>query len=113
MLMFPASLRSSLELAAGLLVSDVVAAYILSFFHIAFVESFGDIMLVEIAVLFILAGVIDFASSIGAAQFRKALLGARQAYSPSKHKASRRSASVLLGAGLILLAILILAAIYD
>lgn len=106
-------LRSSLQLTAALLAVDGGVAYVLTLLHYTLVESLGDLMLAEVAVLFILAGVLDFASSIGVAQFRKTFLGSKQGYSSSKHKASLRSASVLLVAGLILLAILIVAGVLE
>ncbi len=113
MLMLLRILRSSLQLAAALLAVDGGIAYVLTLFHYAIVESLGDLMLAEVAVLFILAGVLDFASSIGVAQFRKTFLASKQGYSSSKHKASHRNASVLLVAGFILLAILIVASVYE
>jgi hypothetical protein len=105
-------LRSSLQLTLVLLAVDGGVAYVLTIFHYTLVESLGDLMLAEVAVLFILAGVLDFASSIGVAQFRKTFLGSKQGYSSSKHKSSLRSASILLVAGLMLLAILIVAAVF-
>jgi hypothetical protein len=113
MLMLLRVLRSSLQLTLVLLAVDGGVAYVLTILHYTLVESLGDLMLAEVAVLFILAGVLDFASSIGVAQFRKTFLGSKQGYSSSKHKASHQSASVLLITGLILLAILIVATVYD
>jgi hypothetical protein len=73
-------------------------------------ETFGDMLLVEAAVLFLLAGIIDFGASVGFAQFRKSLLLSREAYSPEKRKESERRAIALAGSGACLLAILILLA---
>ncbi len=103
-------LLRSLELAAVLLVADCVAAYASTSLGFAFIEILGDLMLVEVGVLFVVAGLIDFASSIAVAQFRKTVLRSKQGYSPSGHKESQHRASVSLVTGLILLLLLIIAA---
>ena len=113
MLSFLGILRRSLQLAAAMLAVDCVAAYLLIFFKYTFIEVIGDLMLGEVAVLFILAGLWDFASSIGMIQFRKIVLSSNEGYSSSKHKESERKASVLFLAGLFLFLILIVAAIYE
>jgi hypothetical protein len=76
------------------------------------IETFGDILLVEAAVLFLLAGIVDFGTSVGFAQFRKSLLLSKQAYSPEKRKESERRAIQLACSGALLLAILILLAAF-
>ena len=72
----------------------------------------GDFMLVEAATLFIVAGLIDFSTSIGAVQFRKIILASKQEYSAIKHKGYERKALILLIAGLILLGILVTLSVY-
>jgi hypothetical protein len=93
-------------------VVDGLVAYGLVLFGFSFVETIGDLMLVEAAILFLVAGLIDFSSSIGGAQFRKTVLGAKQEYSQSAHKEAERGAMVLVLAGvftfLVLMAIAVL-----
>jgi hypothetical protein len=108
MLTFLRTLVRGTEWAAVLLVTDALVS---SSLGLGFVEILGDLMLVEVGVLFVLAGLIDFASSIGAAQFRKTILKSKEGYSDSKHKESERRASIALIAGVILFLLLILAAI--
>jgi hypothetical protein len=73
----------------------------------------GDLMLVEVAVLFVMAGILDFASSIGMAQFRKAFLSSKEDYSPEKRKEKERTAMVFLFTGLSLLGFMIVLLLYD
>ena len=73
----------------------------------------GDLMLAEVAVLFILAGILDFASSIGMAQFRKTFLSSNEDYSPEKRKERERTAAIFLFTGLVLLAAMILLMVYN
>jgi hypothetical protein len=112
MLSFPRIVRRSVQLATGILVADCVVGFLLTFLRFTFIEVVGDLILGEVAVLFITAGLIDFASSIGATQFRKTILASKQGYSSSKHKMSERQASVLFLAGVILFSILIVVSIY-
>lgn len=106
-------LGRSVRLALVLLVADGVAAYGLTFLSYRFIEVMGDLMLIEVAILFILAGLLDFSTSIGAAQFRKTLLGSKQGYSSSKHKEAEKKALVYFLGGLIIFLILIVFALYK
>jgi len=113
MLRFLTVLVRALQLVGGLLLVNVLTAYLLTRLNYSFVEVIGDLMLMEVAVLFILAGVVDFSTSIGAAQFRKTILAAKQGYSASRHKEAGWKALVFFLAGLILLLILVVAALYT
>ena len=70
-------------------------------------------MLIEVAVLFILAGLLDFSRSIGAVEFRKMILGSKQEYSSSAHKEAEKKAVVFFLGGIILLSMLVVLAIYS
>ena len=96
-----------------LLVADGLAAYGLTFLNFRFVEVMGDLMLIEVAILFVLAGILDFSNSIGAAQFRKTMLGSKEGYSSSKHKETQRTALVYFLGGLIIFLMLIVLALYE
>ena len=111
MLTFLTILKRAILFVAAMLAGDSIVSFMLYSLKLAFAETFGDLILVEVAIFFILAGVIDFASSVGVTQFRKSYLGREQGYSPSEHKESERRASVFLVAGLILFFLLILAVI--
>ena len=113
MLMLLSVLGRSVRLALGLLVADGLAAYGLTFLSYSFIEVMGDLMLGEVALLFLLAGLLDFFSSIGAAQFRKTFLGSKQGYSASKHKEAEKKALVFFFAGLIIFLMLIIFALYS
>lgn len=112
MLTFLTILGRSLRILGGLLFTDGLVAYGLTFLRYRFIETVGDFMLVEVAVLFLLAGLLDFSSSIGAVEFRKTILGSKQEYSSSAHKDAERKASVFFLGGMILLSMLIIMAIY-
>jgi hypothetical protein len=106
-------LGRSVRLVLGLLVADGLAAYGLTFLGYSFIEVMGDLMLVEVALLFLLAGLLDFSTSIGAAQFRKTILGSKQGYSSSRHKEAEGKAVVFFVAGLIIFLTLIIFALYS
>ncbi len=112
MLTFLTILGRSLRIAGGLLVADGLAAYSLTFLSYRFIETIGDSMLIEVAILFLLAGLLDFYSSVGAVQFRKVVLGSKQEYSSSAHKEAEKKALVSFLSGVILLLMLIVLALY-
>ena len=113
MLTLPTVLGRSVRLALILLVADGLAAYGLTFLSFRFIEIMGDLMLIEVAILFVLAGLLDVGTSIGAAQFRKTILGSKEGYSSSKHKDAERTALLYFLGGMILFLILIVFAIYE
>jgi uncharacterized membrane protein len=112
MLTFLTILSRSLRIAGGLLFADGLAAYGLTFLSYRFIEIIGDSMLIEVAILFMIAGLLDFSSSIGAVQFRKTILGSKQEYSSSAHKEAEKKASVFFLVGVILLLVLVVVALY-
>lgn len=113
MLRFFEVLRKVVMLDVILVAVNGVAGYVLAVFGYSIVEAIGDMMLVEVAGLLILAGLLDFGSSIGMFQFRKVFFASKENYSASKRKDSERKALVFLFAALILFSILILAAVYE
>jgi hypothetical protein len=98
-------------IVACAIAGDGFVAYGMIPFGFSFIEIIGDLMLVEVAILFLAAGLIDFSSSIGAVQFRKSVLGFKQDYSQSAHKEAERKAAVLVLAGVVIFAILIAIAV--
>ena len=111
MLTFPKILGRSLLVAAAAILGDGLVSIGMSSLGYSFVEVQGDLMLVEVAILFLVAGLIDFASSVGAVEFRKTLLHSKQEYSQSAHKEAGRRALVLVIAGILILGVLILGAV--
>jgi hypothetical protein len=73
----------------------------------------GDLMLAEVAALFIIAGILDFSSSIGMAQVRKTFLSSKEDYSPEVRKEKERTAVVFLFTGLVLLVAMVLLMVYN
>jgi hypothetical protein len=114
MLTYAQVIRRSMKYAGILLAGDVAVA-LLPFF--TWIESsrigmIGDLLLVEVAVLFIMAGILDISSSGGMTGFRK-LFSSNIEYSAVKRKESERHAMVFLIAGSLLLAAMIALATYD
>lgn len=104
----------SIECAGTLLAADVLVALAPFFTWIdsLCIGVIGDLLLMEVAALFILAGILDIGSSAGMTGFRK-LFSPNVEYSTAKRKETERNAMVLLIAGLLLLAAMIGLATYD
>lgn len=102
MLTFLRIITRSIAVVACAVAGDIFVAYGMMSFGFSFIEIIGDLMLVEAAILFLVAGLVDFASSIGAAQFRKTILGSKEDYSQLAHKEAERQAAVLVLAGVVL-----------
>lgn len=106
--------KRSVKYAGLLLVLDV-AASLTPFFRWIDTSSLGmlgNLLLVEVAVLFITAGILDISSSAGMTGLRK-LFSTNVEYSTVNRKDSERHALVFLFAALPLLAVMILLAAYD
>jgi hypothetical protein len=102
-------LLRSLKISAGLLFIDGLTAFLLRGFVYPF-ETLGDMLLVETASLFLLAGFVDFGTSLGFVQFRKSVFASKESFSSEKRKEAERRATILVGSGIILFSILILLA---
>lgn len=113
MLTFPTIVGRTLRIVGVLLLADGLTAFALTFLSYRFIETLGDFMLAEVAILFILAGLLDFSKSIGALQLKKMILGSKQEYSASVHKEAEKKALVFLLSGVILLSILVALALYS
>jgi len=107
MLTFPRILLRSLLVAAGAILSDGLVSFLLASFGVSFIETMGDLMLVEIAGLFLVAGIVEFSYSIGGAGLRKTVLGSKDEFSRSAHIEAGRKALVLILAGIFLFVVLI------
>ena len=105
----------ALKVAAFLLLADSVIALLpfSTMIDLSPIGVMGDLMLAEVATLFIIAGILDFSSSIGMAQFRKTFLSSKEDYSPEIRKEKERTAVVFLFTGLVLLAAMVLLMVYN
>jgi hypothetical protein len=114
MLSYVDVLRRSLKSACVLLAADASIAFLPFWTQIDFsrIGVVGDLLLVEVAGLFIGAGILDISSSAGMAGFRK-LLSLDVEYSPAKRRQVERHAMVFLLTGFLLFVAMILLATYD
>jgi len=108
MLTYAQVFRRSLKIAAGLGTADIVGALLSIEFGTLPMDVTGNLLLLEAAALFILAGIVDFGSSVGIVEFRRAIFSTKEEFSPSKRKDAERSALVFLAAGAMLFATMLL-----
>jgi len=113
MLTFPRVIARALLIVAGAIIVDGLTAYAITRHGSSLSEIMGDMMLIEAAVLFLIAGLIDFSSSVGGTQVRRSMLGSKEDYSSCSHKEAVRKALALLLAGVLLFIILIAIAIMS
>jgi ABC-type phosphate transport system permease subunit len=76
-------------------------------------EVLGDLLLIETAALFLMAGIVDFGSSLGFVQFRRTMSSSKESFSltSSERKDSEKRALVFVFSGATLFLILVLLAI--
>ena len=110
MLTYTQVLFRSLKISAILLVLDMLCAFLLRSFVYP-LETFGDMLLVETALLFLFAGFVDFGTSVAFVQLRKLVFASKETFSAQKRKDSERRAIALVGSGMSLFAILIILAV--
>ena len=79
--------------------------------HVALIEILGDLLLFEIAVLFVLAGILDISYSLGTVQFRKALSSSKESFSIERRKIMEKQALAFVASGVTLMCILVAFAI--
>lgn len=100
----------SLKISAVILAIDSLGALLLHNYLSPYAV-FGDLLLIETAALFIIAGVLDYGSSLAFVHVRRLMSPTREAFSASKRKESERRALVFVSSGGTLFGILILLAI--
>ena len=113
MLTYTQILKRSLKTVGATLAVDAVIAASSTLFGFSPSDVFGNLLLLETAALFIIAGILDFGSSAGIAQLRKIILPSKEGFSLVKRKENERSALVFVAAGVILMSIMILIAAFD
>ena len=117
MLTYTQVLYRSLKISAILLVVDWIGVFLFRS-HIYPYEFFGDLLLIETAALFLVAGILDLGSSVGFAGFRKLFFtqtrrASEESFSASKRKDTERRALVLVVSGSTLFVILVLLAVFS
>lgn len=70
----------------------------------------GDLTLVQVGLLTILGGFLEFSRSRGVCEFRRLAFGEEEEFSSAKHRAASRSAVAFFSAALLLFSLLIVLA---
>ena len=108
------ALSISLKIVLVLSAVNIALAMVGSFSGFSARSTFGDLMISEAAVCFIVGGLLDFAKSAGAIGIRRAMFRAGKFAETKSHTAnSREAAIVFMIAGLLLLVGTISLVIYD
>jgi len=113
------ALSISLKIVLVLSAVNIALAMVGSFSGFSARSTFGDLMISEAAVCFIVGGLLDFVKSAGAIAIRRAMFRAGKFAETKSHTAkshtanSREAAIVFMIAGLLLLAGTISLVIYD
>ena len=81
-------------IAGIILLINVIVASASTWLGFRATDVLGNLLLVEIAAFFIVAGILDFSTSVGIAQLRKVLFPGRGGFSTSGRRESERSALV-------------------
>ena len=107
------AVKRSLKIAVIILLANLVGAFSSILLGFSPYEVFGNLLLVETATLFIIAGVLDFGSSAGIAKLREIIFHSKEGFSPTKRKENELGAVTFIIAGLILMIIMILITVVD
>lgn len=112
MLTYSQVVLKSLKISGMLLVIDFLGELLLRNLLYSY-EVLGDLLLIETAALFLMAGIVDFGSSPGFIQLRRTMSSSKDSFSPipSQRKDSERRALVFVFSGTTLFLILVLLAI--
>lgn len=105
--------RRSLRVCVLLVAVDLVVALLSSIIGRSPASAFGNLLLLEVAALFIAAGLLDLSSSVGMSQFKRSVMSSKEEFSPSKRRESEQHTLVFFLAGSILFAATVLLTIYD
>ena len=107
------SIRKGLLVAAAVLVADLAASELLSFIGFLTIRVIGDLLLLEVAILAILGGLVEFSGSIGVYEFRHLLFHTKEELSPTRHKDASKRALVAFCAALVLFSVLVVLALWE
>jgi len=73
----------------------------------------GELMLVQVGLLTILGGFLEFSRSKGVYEFRRVAFGEEEEFSSAKHREASRSAVAFFSAALLLFSLLIVLALLE
>jgi len=113
MLSYVQVFRRSLLISAAIFVMDFVLALALTWLGFALTDILGNLLLLETATFFVIGGILDFGTSAGIIQLRKLILSSKEGFSMAKRRESERNALVFVIAGVMLLSIMIVLALFD
>jgi hypothetical protein len=106
-------LRRGLTLAAIILIFNAIVGFASTWLGFRVTDAIGDLLLLEVAALFIGAGIVDFSTSVGISQIRRLIFPGKEGFSSSSRRESEFRALVLVVTGLFLCVIMILLALLD
>jgi len=98
-------------IAGGLFVADFALGESAVTFGVSALGFLGDLMLLEVAILTILGGLVEFSRSKGVYEFRRLTLHSKEEFSTAKHLEASRTAVMLFSGALMLFSILIILAL--
>ena len=109
------SIRKGLLIALALLAvnAGLSALAVLTGLSLTPAGIFGDLLLIQVGVLAILGGLVEFSRSKGVYEFRRLALRSREEFATTKHREASRSAVVFFSAGLVLFSVLIALALLE
>lgn len=94
-----------------LLVADFTVGEVLSLLGLPVPGVAGDLIMLEVGILAVLGGFVEFSRSKGVYEFRRVTLHSNEQFSTAKHLEASRTALVFFSAALMLFSILILLAL--
>jgi len=100
-------------ITASLFVADLTVGELLAQFGASAFGILGDLMLLEVAILAILGGLVEFSRSKGVYEFRRLALHSKEEFSTQKHLEASRMAVVFFSGALMLFSILIALALIQ
>jgi hypothetical protein len=100
-----------LLITGGLFVADFAVGELLVPFGLSALGVLGDLMLLEVGILAVLGGLVEFSRSKGVYEFRRLALRSKEEFSTVKHLEASRVAVTLFSAALALFFILIVLAL--
>jgi hypothetical protein len=98
-------------ITVGLLVTDFAVGELLVPLGLSALGVLGDLMLLEVGILAVLGGLIEFSRSKGVYEFRRLALRSKEEFSTVKHLEASRVAVALFSAALTLFFILVVLAL--
>lgn len=100
-------------ITGSLFVADFTIGELLAQLGASALGILGDLMLLEVAILAILGGLVEFSRSKGVYEFRRLALRSKDEFSTAKHLEASRVAVTLFSAALTLFFILIVLALVQ